>query len=101
MSKTLSAMLQTKGHMDAGAPAPAPRREAVPTDLDPAVTLGAHAALMRRFVVRAIEAPDLATKLELWACYRSARADALAVMDDAPGTPGTGASAPTLRSRAI
>ena len=88
MSKTLSAMLQSEGHIGVTAPSAAPPPQSTTAHVDPVVTLDAHAALMRRFVVQAIEAPDLATKLELWACYRSARADALALMGDSPGASG-------------
>ncbi len=90
MSRTLSATLQTEHHVGPTAPAPTPLSDpAAPHGPDPAVTLDAQATLMRRFVVQAIEAPDLATKLELWACYRSARADALAMLGSSPSTSGT------------
>lgn len=85
MSKTLSAMLQTEGHPGDGAPGAAPRPEPATAHRDAEVTLEAQAAVVHRFVVQAIEAPDLATKLELWACYRSARADALASMGGSAG----------------
>ena len=90
MSRTLSAMLQTEGHIGVTAPSAAPPPQSTTAHVDPVVTSARRPrrASMRRFVVQAIEAPDLATKLELWACYRSARADALAMMGDSPGTSG-------------
>ncbi len=72
MSGTLSATVRFEDHFG----------PVVPGAVAPEPTTGVQdlVATMRRSVVGAIEATDVATKVELWEAYRAARAQALALV---------------------
>jgi hypothetical protein len=77
----MSAAVRFEDHVRPGVPhgAGAPEHAARLRDL---------AQQMRHCVVSAISAADVAVKVELWASYRSARAEALALVESASRAPG-------------
>jgi hypothetical protein len=81
MSGTMSAAVRFEDHFGPMEPrgAGAPEHTARLRDLT---------QQMRHYVVSAISATDVAVKVELWASYRSARAEALALVESAARAPG-------------
>ena len=84
MSGTMSAAVRYEDHFGPIVPDATPSETATYS----AAPNGEHttrlhelAHQMRSCVVRATTATDLAMKIELWASYRSARAEALALLD--------------------
>jgi hypothetical protein len=86
MSGTMSAAVRYEDHFGPIVP----DASLSETETSGAAPAGEHTARlrelvhqMRHCVVRATAASDMAMKVELWASYRSARAEALALLDAA------------------
>ncbi len=95
MSRTLSAAVRFEDHIVPVAPdVPAPSVPMVAPETTHSNRLRELADQMRRYVVGATTATDLATKVGLWESYRTARAEALGMVATVPET----ASPPRLRS---
>ena len=91
MSRTMSAAVRVEDHVGPLSPdVPAP----VAHDATHSTRLRELADQMRRCVVGATTTSDLATKVRLWESYRTARAEALAMVARGTETPNP----PRLRS---
>jgi hypothetical protein len=84
MSGTMSAAVRYEDHFGPIVPDATPSETATssgaPTG-EHTTRLRDLAHQMRHCVARATAATDMATKVELWASYRAARAEALALLD--------------------
>jgi hypothetical protein len=91
----MSAMVRIEDHFGpVGPDVTAPSAPVVAHEATHSNRLRELADQMRRCVVRATTATDLATKMGLWESYRTARAEALAMVATVPETPDP----PRLRS---
>ncbi|HEY5023685.1 MAG TPA: hypothetical protein VII76_01800 [Acidimicrobiales bacterium] len=91
MSGTLSAAVRFEEHFGPVVPevttSPGPSRSMAPHVAAHAGRMRDLVEQMRRCVIGATQESDVAAKVELWASYRTARAEALAML-----TPATDAS---------
>jgi hypothetical protein len=99
----MSAALRFEDHLGPIVPATAPNPD---NSTSPPAHGHEHTAAlrdlveqMRRCVVTATTTPDVASKVDLWESYRTARAEALGILASTSGPSTTGTSTtPRLRS---
>jgi hypothetical protein len=88
MSRTMSAVVRFEDHIGPiGPDVTAPSAPVGADETTPSNRLRELADDMRRCVVGATTATDLATKVGLWESYRTARAEALAMVVTVPEAP--------------